>query len=125
MRPEAPLSPAETTTPSATARTGGSARLLAENLASGTLKDLPMIDSRYDLTQRYGELQVSGCLHGGDGQDATIFLTVTESMHDGERTKTEKLAELVAISPDDLVTLFERCPGLQLEPSQVEVGDPA
>ena len=98
----------------------GSARQLVAALKADALETLPTLQALFaERPECYGQLEVSGCMHGREGEDAIIFATVSEITFRNKRWETQKLIDLAALSPDELTTIYDRCPSLQVEPCEV------
>jgi len=92
---------------------GGCAKQLAEAFASGDFVSLPTLEPVVsERPGRYSELEVASCLHDGAGDDATFFVTVKEIVREDRRWHTTTLVDRSGVTPDELVALADRCPGM-------------
>jgi hypothetical protein len=92
---------------------GGCVRHLADAFASGDFASLPTLEPVVsERPERYGELEVTGCLHDGAGDDATFFVTVKEVQWEDRRRRTTTFVDRRGVTPEELVTLADRCPGM-------------
>ena len=93
-------------------RSGG-ASIVVRALDAGTLDRMdPQEQVQGALPPAFSRIEVVGCTHGGQDQAATFYLTASETVREGEKTTITKLLDEVALTPDEFLTLAEKCPGL-------------
>jgi len=85
-----------------------SASLIVLALQEGNLAGLAPFGP--SITADHALLEVEGCSHGGQDAEATFYLTARESRGAGENVKLTTLAEKALLTPDEFITLVEKCP---------------
>ena len=91
----------------------GSAHAVADALRTGQLPSLDVLEEiDGGLPPLFSRIQVVGCTHDGRDQEATFFLTAAEVLSQGEKDKANVILNRVALTPDEFLTLAEKCPGL-------------
>jgi hypothetical protein len=97
----------------ATVVPAGSANVVADALSSGQLEAIEVQEEiTSGLPAAYSRIEVVGCTHGGQDQAATFFLTAAEVVSQGDKSKAHVLLNRVALTPEEFLTLAEKCPGL-------------
>jgi hypothetical protein len=92
---------------------GGGASIIVRALVGGTLDRMNAQEQVHSpLPPAFSRIEVVGCTHGGQDQAATFYLTATETISEGKELKITKLLEEIALTPDEFLTLAEKCPGL-------------
>src|SRR5262245_56846481 len=100
---------------------GGCVKQLTSALECGSLEKLPTLEPIFgERPQRFCELAIAGCSHGQPIDEATIYVSVTEIVRDNQRLLSRRHVDQLQITPDDLAILYDRCPGLQIEPCEME-----
>jgi hypothetical protein len=103
----------------ATPLRAGSARVLAAAFHTDAFESLPTLETTYgESPDCYGRLEVAGCMHGGEGDDAIIYATVAEITRRDNRWETKNLVHQAALTPEELTIIYDRCPALQVEPCE-------
>jgi hypothetical protein len=83
-------------------------------IGSNTFEELSPLAACEPKAQEYALLEVEGCLHGGDGSDANFYLTAKEGVFNKDKKQTEMhdVIKQLQLTPDELLLLAEKCPGL-------------
>lgn len=89
----------------------GGAMAVVQGLLAGNLAELPVMSSG-KTGEDQSVLEIEGCSHGGRDAEATFYLSAREVVGKGENQKITTLAQQSLLTPDEFLTLVEKCPGL-------------
>jgi hypothetical protein len=91
----------------------GSAHAVADALRSGQLSSLEVLEEiAGGFPPLFSRIQVVGCTHDGHDNEATFLLSAAEVLGQGDKDKANVILNRAALTPDEFLTLAEKCPGL-------------
>jgi hypothetical protein len=90
----------------------GGAAAAVQGLLAGNLAELPPIAAVRGGGEDHGALEIEGCSHGGLDAEATFYLSAREVAGKGDSRTITALAQQSLLTPDEFVTLVEKCPSL-------------